>query len=255
MREPRKSRMEGWTQSRGLARKIYRKIRKPRLGPNGEIKECRLMDWNEAHDLTLRLAKKVREEYKPDIIIAVERGGYSPARQVADYLRVREVPSLNAKHPAYEDKAVKVKIAKTSLDIKNKKVLVVDDISDTGESLKSITQYLKKLEPKELKTATLHFREKSKFEPDYYTEKLKHEKWVVYPWELHEDLSKFVHEITADWKTTAQIRRELKKERGIKGKKKSVLDLLKLMEEDGILKSGEDFGETYWKRNKQKLEM
>jgi len=61
---------------------------------------------------------------------------------------------------------------------------LVDDISDTGDSLTIAGEHMKQRGYKQLRTATMHMKPWTKHVPDYYVVKTK--AWVVYPWELKE---------------------------------------------------------------------
>jgi hypoxanthine phosphoribosyltransferase len=74
-------------------------------------------------------------------------------------------------------------------------VLLVDDVADTGESLEEAVKHLNSLHPAQLKTAVLQYKTCSKFEPDYYAEKIAEWRWIIYPWMLHEDLVLFIEKI------------------------------------------------------------
>jgi len=82
-------------------------------------------------------------------ITGVKRGGLIPAVMISHKLNIPYVDRIN------------------------KDTLVVDDICDTGETLKkSIAMY----------TATLHYKPTAKFTPDFYAKEVGTE-WIVYPWE------------------------------------------------------------------------
>ena len=59
--------------------------------------------------------------------------------------------------------------------VTDKKVLVVDDIADTGHTLKDFDNENNVI-------CTLHYHQQSIIEPDYYVEE-KGDRWIVYPWE------------------------------------------------------------------------
>ena len=61
--------------------------------------------------------------------------------------------------------------------VTDKKILVVDDIADTGHTLKDF-------ENKHNIIWTFHYHEQSIIEPDYWIHK-KDDDWIVYPWELN----------------------------------------------------------------------
>ena len=75
-----------------------------------------------------------------------------------------------------------------------KKVLLVDDLSDTGLTLNKSIEWLKNYGPtknyiKEVKTACLWKKKSSKFEPDFCSIKLDSDPWIVQPTEHYEELS------------------------------------------------------------------
>ena len=80
---------------------------------------------------------------------------------------------------------------------KKGKVLVVDDITDTGESLKISVEYLKSLNPSAIKTATLMHLNNSKFTPDFYGS-MENWAWIIFPWNYREDLVNLVGQAVED---------------------------------------------------------
>jgi hypothetical protein len=76
--------------------------------------------------------------------------------------------------------------------VRSKRVLIVDDISDTGKSLQYSTNYVKEFEPTEVKTGALQLLFTSEFTPDYYAEYLEDWVWVVYPWNFIEDMTDLI---------------------------------------------------------------
>jgi hypoxanthine phosphoribosyltransferase len=74
------------------------------------------------------------------------------------------------------------------------RVLLVDDLSDTGLTLNKSIEWLKKYEPtknyiKEVKTACLWKKKSSTFEPDFCPVKLDSDPWIVQPTEHYEEMS------------------------------------------------------------------
>ena len=82
-------------------------------------------------------------------ITGIERGGLIPAVMISHKLNIPYVTKIN------------------------KDTLVVDDICDTGETLKNIVAGY---------TATLHYKPTASFTPDFYAKEVGDE-WIVYPWE------------------------------------------------------------------------
>lgn len=207
--------------------------------------KCQVMDWDETHAMIKDLYLKIKKErYKPDVIIAIARGGFHPARELCDYLRVKEIESINVEHwgvsatPSSKAKITK----KVGVELKGKKVLVVDDISDTGESLKVTIEYLEELGPKGIKTATMQIREGTQFPPDFYVEALDNNNWIIHPWTEYEDYTQFLLEQTRTEKTMEEIKQGLKEKRGLEIS--NLEEILDDMEYWGLIqKEGEK-----WKR-------
>ena len=82
-------------------------------------------------------------------ITGIERGGLIPAVMISHKLSIPYVTKIN------------------------KDTLVIDDICDTGETLKNIVAGY---------TATLHYKKTAAFTPDFYAKEVGTE-WIVYPWE------------------------------------------------------------------------
>ncbi|MGB9713740.1 MAG: phosphoribosyltransferase [Candidatus Bathyarchaeales archaeon] len=147
--------------------------------------------WNKIYNMLLNLAEKIRKNgFKPDIIVGVSRGGWPPARVMSDLLGN---PNLaNVKVEFYlgvaETKGEPVLTQPVSVDVKGKKVLVVDEVADTGKSLKLIKQHITEKGASEVKIATVYYKPWSIVKPDYYEGETS--RWIVFPWEIKETIQK-----------------------------------------------------------------
>ena len=65
--------------------------------------------------------------------------------------------------------------------VKGVNVLVVDDVADTGESLKVAVEHLNVCGAATIKTATIYYKPQSIFKPDFFI--IQTRQWVVFPWE------------------------------------------------------------------------
>lgn len=73
-------------------------------------------------------------------------------------------------------------------------MLIVDDITDTGESMKLAYDYVKSLSPSEIRTSAMLHITRSNFKPDFYSEEVNEEKWAwfIFPWNVYEDLDNLI---------------------------------------------------------------
>ncbi|MDD5022600.1 MAG: phosphoribosyltransferase [Candidatus ainarchaeum sp.] len=143
-------------------------------------------NWNEIEKMCKALSKKIEQEFKPDIIVSILRGGMVPARIFSDLLHNRNVASMRVEFYSGIEKTKKEPIISQTIscDVKNKRILLVDDVSDSGYSMKKAVEYLKEKNPSEIRTVAIHYKPKSIFKPDYFYEET--EAWIIYPWEKEE---------------------------------------------------------------------
>ena len=150
--------------------------------------------------------------WKPDAIVGIARGGWVHARIACDLLGVKELFSVKVDHwgvTATKDGKAKLTIPLTG-DVKGKRVLVVDDITDTGESLTTTVEHVKEFGPSDVKSATLIHIAGSKFIPDYYGVEVSWA-WEIWPWNYYEDLSSLISKIFEGEKMEEFSTMELKK--------------------------------------------
>ena len=193
---------------------------------------CELLTWEDMYDYGRVLSGKIREgKFRPDVVVAIARGGYVPARTLCDFLTVTDLISIKVDHwgvTAHPDSKAKLRHP-LKINLSGKNVLLVDDLADTGESFKVASAHLRGLRPKKLKTASLFFLEKCPFKPDFYAAK-KTWKWFVFPWNFHEDLSYLVSGLfdakSTDKKSLGMLLEELHFKHGIDVEKTKVKDVL-----------------------------
>ena len=149
--------------------------------------------WNQIYDMLLCQAQKIRSQnYHPDIIVAIARGGTVPARILTDLLETPELSFIQIEFYTDIQKTQTEPTLKQTLttQITGKKTLLVDDIADTGESLKLAKTHLQQQGAQEIKTATLYQKPQSTITPDFYEKQTT--RWVVFPWDTKETLRKII---------------------------------------------------------------
>jgi hypoxanthine phosphoribosyltransferase len=160
--------------------------------------------------MLVALAVRVRRSrYRPDVIVGVSRGGWPPARIMSDLL---QNPNLaNMKVEFYTDigatkKKPRITQPVTSI-VKNKKVLVVDDVSDTGHSLQVVVDHLKRKGASQIKVCTIYIKPHTIFEPDFYARRTK--KWIIFPWERFEAINLIARKIESTRNRMHAVARDL----------------------------------------------
>lgn len=159
---------------------------------------CEMVGWERAARLSRLLAEKIRASgYRPDVVVAIGRGGYVPARIVCDSLLIGAMTGITIEHwgPGAEKKEEATIRYPLAADVAGLAVLIVDDVTDTGETLRVATGYVEGFSPREVRTAVLHHKSISAVLPDYYAGYVGDWRWVTYPWAAHEDLVGFAGKV------------------------------------------------------------
>jgi len=149
--------------------------------------EVLLLSWKDIEKGIDIIGEKIlKSGYRPDVIISVLRGGVIPGRLLADRLGIDDIGSMEIKlYIAAGQKGERPYMRQpVTLPIKDKKVLLVDDVSDSGLTLEFAIQAISLYMPMEIKTATLYMKPWTRLVPDFYAEEV--DKWVVFPWEKKE---------------------------------------------------------------------
>jgi len=155
--------------------------------------EFEIPTWNEIYHMLLNLAEKIRKNgFRPDIIVGISRGGWPPARIMSDLLENPELANVRVEFylGVAETKKEPVITQSVSMPVKAKKVLILDDVADTGKSLQLAKKHVTEQGAEEVKVATIYYKPWSVIVPDYYEKKT--EKWVVFPWERKETVRNLV---------------------------------------------------------------
>lgn len=146
-----------------------------------------VLTWDDIERLVDKLAIKIESNYEPDMLVGMERGGATVAHLLSDRLDIYEVRAIGIRSYTDIGKRGEFKVYQNLPKgyLKEHRVLLVDDVADSGSSLKfTVEKLIKPKRPKDLRTATLHIKPRSTYIPDYYVSDFNG--WIVYPWEKNE---------------------------------------------------------------------
>jgi len=144
--------------------------------------------WNEIYKLLLDLADRVRQDgFKPDAIVGVSRGGWPPG--------------------VAETKGKPVITQPVSISVKGKKLLIVDDVADSGKSLRLVRKHLKEKGAVDVKIAAIYYKPWSVVTPDYYERETR--AWIIFPWERKEAVRNIVERYKRQGKSMEEAKERL----------------------------------------------
>lgn len=147
------------------------------------------LTWEDIERHCEALYRKIKQiKFKPEVIVGIARGGWVPARIFSDLLEVDELYTMRIKfYTSIDERAKKpVIVYPLPFNLKGKRVLLVDDIADTGESLELAQSHLRENEAGEILIVTIVKKPRSKVIPDLYS--VETSAWVVFPWEVSETI-------------------------------------------------------------------
>ncbi len=159
-----------------------------------DFPRCRIASWADVMRWADGVANRVRAAgHPPQTIVGLTRGGWVPSRLLADRLGVKRLLALRAQHwGVTATPSGRAELAEEMAGtVRGEAVLVVDDITDTGESLDLAVRHVAEREPARLESATFLHIAHSKFRPTYFAEEIPRDAWVwvVFPWNFWEDLA------------------------------------------------------------------
>lgn len=146
------------------------------------------LSWEDIEKITDELAAEIKESnFEPDYIIGITSGGLIPLYFLIKKLDVDNILTISANSYNKEDKGALNITYLPEVDLTGKKVLLVDEIVETGDTLKTISETIRnKYNVSEIKTVVLVVnKEKCQFSPDYHGLE-EQGGWVVFPWEKEE---------------------------------------------------------------------
>jgi hypoxanthine phosphoribosyltransferase len=151
--------------------------------------------WDQIYDMLLDLADVIRKDgFKPDIIVGVSRGGWLPARVLSDLLSNPNLANVGAEFylGVAETRYEPALTQPISVAVSGKTVLIVDEVADTGKSLKLVKEHIMEQGAAEARTATVYCKPWSTGKPSYYSKGTSN--WIVFPWEVKETIRKITME-------------------------------------------------------------
>tara|TARA_B100000475_G_C14812892_1_gene237053 strand:- start:26 stop:550 length:525 start_codon:yes stop_codon:yes gene_type:complete len=163
------------------------------------MSEKLIVSWEQYNQTVEKLAIQIEEsKYRPDILVGIMRGAAPMIDVLSRIFKLKcaylAVESYSGK--GIEDEQGDIVFSREMSSIAPNmggKILLCDDLSDTGITFNKSIDWLKKYGPikdkiEEIKTATLWKKKKSTFEPDYCAVKLPDNPWIVQPFEIYEEV-------------------------------------------------------------------
>ncbi len=161
------------------------------------MSEREIMTWDIFGQASRELAAQVADSgFDPDIILAIARGGLLPAGALGYALAVKNLYTMNVEFYTGVDERLPVPMilppVPDLVELRFARVLVVDDVADTGHTLKIVHDFFEG-RVKEVRTAVLYEKPRSVVRCDYAWKKT--DLWINFPWSEQPALIKRANEV------------------------------------------------------------
>jgi hypoxanthine phosphoribosyltransferase len=197
---------------------------------------CEVISWSAFYALASKLAVRIAASaYRPEVIVAIGRGGYVPGRVLSDLLGQMDLTSFKIEHYQHAQKAHAARVRyPLAADVTGRRVLLVDDVADSGETFAVALDHLNSRgAPAEIRSAVLDYKIASPYGPDYYARKVLKWRWIVYPWAIAEDVGSVIRAWPERPANADEVALRLAAEHGIRLPRTVLHDLLGTLQISG----------------------
>lgn len=146
------------------------------------------LTWIDIEEICRDITKQITDKkWEFDTIISVGRGGMIPARILSDMLSIPTVYMYNIKlYKGIGDRHNRPTTESFNYNIEKKRVLLVDDILDSGITIEHVYNNLQNNRTSELKIATLFCKSHATNKPTFFARLCEADDWIIFPWEKTE---------------------------------------------------------------------
>jgi len=168
------------------------------------------LSWTKLHSDIYDLSQEIKKSHvKFNLIVTIARSGLSISHILSDFLKL---PITSFTISSYKD-LKQDRIPKITLKLGNKlhkkRILLVDDVSDTGKTFIRGIKYLKDLGAEEIVTASLYIKPWTKFLPDFHAKST--DRWIIWPFDMKETIDILKKKYLTQGFSKEKIKKELVK--------------------------------------------
>ena len=145
--------------------------------------EREILSWDLFGTASRELAQQVADDYEPDMILSIARGGLLIGGALGYALGIKNTYTMNVEFYTGVDERLEVPRilppAPDFVDLGDARILIADDVADTGHTLHSVQQFCAG-KVGEVRTAVIYEKPRSIVECDYVWRRT--DLWINFPW-------------------------------------------------------------------------
>jgi hypoxanthine phosphoribosyltransferase len=170
----------------------------------------RLLNWDDLASLTNSLVEQINGQAQElDRLVALANGGLTMVRHLADMLEMDRISLLQIKsYTGINENVSQPRIEQPlHINVENEHLLVFEDIVDTGNTLRSIQQYLSEKQAASYTVATLVQKSHATMKADFVG--AEWDEWIIFPYETRETIQALKGKWSAEQVSVSSIRENL----------------------------------------------
>lgn len=149
------------------------------------MQEREVLTWNDFGRAARALAQQIVDDgFFPDLVVAVARGGLLPAGAVSYALGVKAMGTMNVEFYTDVEQTLSEPVVLDPLmdtsTLPGKRVLVVDDVADSGKTLAKVLEIFDDFQVADVRSAVIYTKPRSVIQPNYTWRETA--QWITFPW-------------------------------------------------------------------------
>lgn len=148
------------------------------------------ISWTDIEKDCLSMYPKIKS-LNVDCIVSISRGGNVVSRIISDLMGTLPISSItiSSYHDLKKYDTPRL-VEKSDRDLMGKSVLLVDEVSDTGETFHIAVEYLKSKNVTKIYTLSPYIKPHTTFHPDFYAKSI--DGWIIFPYDIRETTDGFI---------------------------------------------------------------
>ncbi len=143
-----------------------------------------VLSWGAFGKAVRELSQQVvNSGYRPDLLLSITRGGMLPAGAMSYAMGIKNLHIINVEFYTGVDKRLPMPVllppVPVAVDLSGQKILIIDDVADTGETLRMVRDFCDQ-HVAETRTAVLYEKPTSVVQCDYVWKRTS--EWISFPW-------------------------------------------------------------------------
>ena len=139
------------------------------------------LEWDVFGELCRALAVNVARSYQPELVVGIAKAGVIPGAVIASILRLDFFSLKITRRSGFDEVQDQPRLLGSApRQVRGKRVLIVDEICTTGETLRMALAAVRAEQPAEVRTAT-SFVKAGQYKPDFFA--VETDATVIFPWD------------------------------------------------------------------------